>query len=76
MTDHRLPAFTMPSGFVSSQRDRWYKGSDFHILPSVADLRRDGPEAVLAGWKPPAPIIHADTKLFAMGSCFAAHFSV
>src|SRR5687767_10773100 len=37
-------------------------------------MRGDGLANVLAGWKPPHPIISADTRVFALGSCFAAYF--
>jgi GSCFA family len=37
-------------------------------------MRGRGIEGVLEGWKPSAPLIDADTKVVAFGSCFASHF--
>jgi hypothetical protein len=72
-----LMTFELPQGTVSSQStayDRWFKGESFNRMPSKADLRRDGLGGVLYGWKPAEPLIHEETRVFAMGSCFAAYF--
>src|SRR5687768_570851 len=53
---------------------RWYTGEQFNFVPSKSAMRGDGLANVLAGWKPPHPIINADTRVFALGSCFAAYF--
>jgi hypothetical protein len=45
-----------------------------NLLPSKHELRRAGADAVLEGWKPKAPLIHADTRVLAFGSCFASYF--
>src|SRR2546430_612797 len=73
----RLLDFSSPPEAVVPDRDdlgRWYKGEHFNVLPSKSEMRRDGFVSVLHGWKPSEPIIHADTRVFAMGSCFAAYF--
>lgn len=64
----------VPPGHVTPQNDRWYKGEHFNVLPSKDGIRRDGLDGTLHGWKPSEPIVRADTRVFAMGSCFAAHF--
>ncbi|MCC7372681.1 MAG: GSCFA domain-containing protein [Chloroflexi bacterium] len=79
MTDARaeLLDFSTPPESIMAQRDdlgRWYKGDHFNVLPSKSEMRRDGLATALHGWKPAAPIIHAETRVFAMGSCFAAYF--
>lgn len=56
------------------QLDRWYKGQHFNLLPTKGELLSTGLASVLEGWRPADPIIHADTRVLALGSCFAAHF--
>jgi hypothetical protein len=43
-------------------------------MPDKNRIRRDGPEALLEGWLPREPIIAPETRVIAMGSCFAALF--
>lgn len=70
MLDGELAPQT-PLGELESH---WYKGQSFHVLPPKSDLRGAGIESVLEGWRPPGPIIHADSRVLAFGSCFASHF--
>jgi hypothetical protein len=69
--------FHLPEELVTPQSDRpdrWYKGAHFNVLPSKSEMRHGQFASVLQGWKPPEPIIHADTRVVAMGSCFASYF--
>jgi hypothetical protein len=45
----------------------------FQPYPRRSSLVRE-PDRVLLGWRPDAPIITADTRVLALGSCFAAYF--
>jgi GSCFA family len=45
-----------------------------HATPSKPAMRRAGPEALLDGFLPPSPLIDPETRVLAMGSCFAALF--
>lgn len=44
-------------------------------MPRKSAMHRAGPHALLEGWLPAEPIIHRDTRVIAMGSCFAALFT-
>lgn len=45
------------------------------LMPSKPAMYRDGPEALLDGWLPSEPLINADTRVIAIGSCFAGLFA-
>lgn len=45
------------------------------LTPSKPEMYRGGPEALLDGWLPNEPLIDADTRVIAIGSCFASLFS-
>ena len=44
-------------------------------IPSKPAMYKAGPEALLEGWLPSEPVIGANTRVLAMGSCFAALFA-
>lgn len=46
-----------------------------HATPGKAQMLREGPEALLQGWLPQEPLIDRDTRVVAIGSCFAAYFA-
>ncbi len=56
-------------------QERWFKGDSFQRHPTREQIHALGPDAVLGGWKPAQPIIGPDTRVIAMGSCFAANFA-
>jgi hypothetical protein len=43
-------------------------------MPSKPAMYKAGPEALLDGWLPSEPLIGPDTRVIAIGSCFAALF--
>ncbi|MCX6135486.1 MAG: GSCFA domain-containing protein [Ignavibacteriales bacterium] len=53
---------------------RWFKPKDFKWLPSQSELRKAGLDSIMEGWKPAEPFIRPETKVIALGSCFAKHF--
>jgi hypothetical protein len=52
----------------------WFRGQNVNALQSKTKLRNAGLAPVLQGWKPREPIIHPDTRVMALGSCFARYF--
>jgi hypothetical protein len=55
--------------------DDWYRGDHFDVYPKKSQLRTRAADRVLRGWKPQAPIISEQTRVLALGSCFASHFT-
>lgn len=55
-------------------KPQWYKGTTYTRLPNKTKVSELGMNAVAEGWLPPAPIIHPDTRVLAIGSCFARYF--
>ena len=55
-------------------KDDWFKGDNFQYLHTKPELWAADFEPVLHGWKPARPIIGPDTKVLALGSCFARYF--
>lgn len=51
----------------------WFKGEHFQYLQTKPELAA-GYEPVLFGWAPKHPIIGPDTRVMAIGSCFARYF--
>jgi len=47
----------------------------YRFTPTRAELYAAGPESFLIGLAPNSPFIHRDTRVIAIGSCFAAHFA-
>lgn len=45
------------------------------LTPSKPAMYRGGPEALLDGWLPREPLIDAETRVIAIGSCFASLFA-
>jgi hypothetical protein len=58
-----------------SDQEKWFKSDTFQRYPSREQIHALGPDAVLGGWTPAQPIILPDTRVIAMGSCFAANFA-
>lgn len=54
--------------------DKWFKGEYFNWLPTKTQIYSSGFESILQGWLPDKPIIKAETRVIAMGSCFARYF--
>lgn len=55
---------------------KWHKGSVYNRYPNKAELREGGLAAIAQGWLPERPIIGPETRVLAVGSCFARHFIV
>lgn len=72
----RTKTITPTSSDLSPQQPdrRWFPGCHFEYMPTKAELLQSGLDSVLLGWKPAHPIISADTRVLALGSCFAEYF--
>lgn len=73
----RLTNWTTSTSEVAPQtdlKDDWFKGEHFQYLQTKPELRAAGFEPVLFGWKPREPIITPETRVMAIGSCFARYF--
>ena len=55
---------------------KWHKGPTFDYFPDKLRLRRDGMMAISKGWLPDIPIISTETRVLAVGSCFARNFTI
>lgn len=55
---------------------KWHKGDIYNQYPEKAQLREEGLIEIAKGWLPENPIIEADTRVLAVGSCFARHFTL
>lgn len=55
---------------------KWHKGTQYHQYPEKGELRRRGAAAVAEGWLPAAPLIGRETRVLAVGSCFARNFTL
>jgi hypothetical protein len=53
---------------------KWFKDYAYTTYPLRAQLQEDGLELILAGWKPTEPFITPQTRVLALGSCFAGYF--
>jgi hypothetical protein len=51
-----------------------YAGNAFNSYPKKAQLRADAADRILKGWQPAYPIIGPETRVMALGSCFASYF--
>jgi hypothetical protein len=51
----------------------WYTGDSFRRYPKKSQIRA-AVEGVLEGWIPPAPLIRPESRVAALGSCFAGNF--
>jgi hypothetical protein len=75
----RLMNWTVGADEVAPQlqgrgKEDWFKGANFQVLQTKAELRAAGFDQVLFGWKPHRPIIFPETRVRAVGSCFARYF--
>ena len=64
-----------PDGGLREQASNfraWCRDDAFRRTPTKPDMYEAGPEAFLEGWRTSEPLIRADTRVIAFGSCFAA----
>jgi len=54
---------------------RWHKGGIYNHFPDKISLKKEGLYAIAKGWLPSHPFISADTRVLAVGSCFARNFT-
>jgi len=54
---------------------KWFSGYKYTTYPLKQQLQENGLELILAGWKPAEPFITPDTRVLAIGSCFAANYA-
>ncbi len=55
---------------------RWHKGGIYNHFPDKISLKKEGLYAIATGWLPSQPFIGADTRVLAVGSCFARNFTL
>ena len=55
---------------------KWHKGSIHHEYPDKRKLRAEGGAVIAEGWLPAKPLIARDTRVLAVGSCFARNFTL
>lgn len=55
---------------------RWHTGRVYNQLPNKAALRKEGLMAIAKGWLPEKTIIDTETRVLAVGSCFARNFTL
>lgn len=61
-------------GNFSFSKNHWYKGSTYRRLVDKTTLNNEGMDAIAEGWLPAQPLINPDTRVLAIGSCFARYF--
>lgn len=54
----------------------WHKGGVYHQFPDKKALREEGAALISEGWLPKNPLIGRDTRVLAIGSCFARNFTL
>jgi GSCFA family len=67
---------TDPSAFPPQavQVNDLYLGATFNAYPKKPQLRADATDQIVGGWRPEQPVIGPDTRVIALGSCFASNF--
>lgn len=55
---------------------KWHKGAVYHQFPDKRQLREQSLEAIAEGWLPKEPLIGPETRVLAVGSCFARNFTL
>lgn len=55
---------------------RWHTGKVYNSYPTKEKLIKQGLDAIATGWLPAAPFIDCDTRVLAVGSCFARNFTL
>lgn len=70
-------ASTIPSRYFVSPNSigRWHTGNVYHSYPTKAKLLEEGLDSISKGWLPVSPLIDLDTRILAVGSCFAKNFT-
>lgn len=71
-------AQTKPERFFVSPNSigRWYTGAVYNTFPNKEVLIKKGLDSIAAGWLPTSPLIDSDTRVLAVGSCFARNFTL
>lgn len=70
-----LIEWTSENNEVSPDKvNRWYTGSTSRRLPNKELLQKLGMDAIGDGWLPSYPLIFPETRVLAIGSCFARYF--
>ena len=55
---------------------KWHLGEIHNHYPEKQQLRQEGIPAIAKGWLPEHPIIDLDTRVLAVGGCFASNFTL
>lgn len=55
-------------------KKKWHLGSTFNRFPDQDELNKLGMNAIAEGWLPSKPFITPETRVHAIGSCFARYF--
>lgn len=55
---------------------RWHIGKEYNRLPKKREVRDKGLMVLAKGWLPETPFINTTTRVLAVGSCFAQHFTL
>ena len=61
---------------LTEPMDHSRRGLRLNSLPNKARLRAAGLRSVLKGWRPAKPLIQENTRVLALGGCFAGHFAL
>jgi hypothetical protein len=61
--------------FPLKESRKWFNNYNYTTYPLKKQLQENGLELILAGWKPPEPFITPETRVLAIGSCFAATYA-
>ena len=72
-SDETAKSRLLEFGADQAAMSRWHL-PDFNAMPSRPGLFDDGMMGIAKGWLPEQPLITADTRVFAIGSCFASNF--
>ena len=55
---------------------KWHKGATYNQFPDKTRMRAEAGDALALGWLPEKPLIGRDTRVLAVGSCFARNFTL
>jgi hypothetical protein len=73
----RLVSWVAPDHLVAPDNiSKWHKGGVYHSFPDKRRLRKEGGAAIALGWLPKEPLIGPETRVLAIGSCFARNFTL
>jgi hypothetical protein len=57
-----------------NEESAWYLGENFKWYPNRQQLLNGDFDTWLKGWMPSEPVIYPQSRVFALGSCFAGNF--